>query len=328
MQAALELLAEIARSDAPADVAFAAFHRRVRRLSGAERHAVQERVRAWLRRRAALDWWIERAGERPQPRTRALAALVLLEGWTPERLARVFGGAPGHPLRLRAPERALVAALSGSAIEHPEQPRSVRLECPEWLLAELEPVFGAGLEREIAALREPAPIDLRVNTLASTREGCAAIARGRGDRSDADPVLAAGLARARGAGDRGARGVSPGPGRGAGRRRPDRGAAARGAERRAGARSVRRRRGQDARARGRDAGARPARRVRRARRTQPARGRAPPPRRRAQHRRAHARERARSLAHAPARDASIACWSTHPAAASGAGGATRTHAGA
>ena len=82
----------------------------------------------------------------------------------------MFGGAPGHPQRLRAPERALLAALAGHAIEHPEQPRSVRLECPERLLAELEPVFGAALERELAALREPAPLDLRVNTLATTRD--------------------------------------------------------------------------------------------------------------------------------------------------------------
>ncbi len=170
MQAALELLVEIERSAAPADVAFATFHRRVRRLAGAERHAVQERVRAWLRRRASLDWWIARAGGQPQPRTRALAALSLLEQWPPERLARVFGGAPGHPQRLRAPERALLSALAGCSIDHPEQPRSVRLECPEWLLTELEPVFGAALERELAALRSPAPIDLRVNTLATTPE--------------------------------------------------------------------------------------------------------------------------------------------------------------
>ena len=170
MRAALELLAELGRSAAPADVAFAGFHRRARGPSGAERHAVQERVQGWLRRRAALDWWIQRAGARPLPRTRALAALLLLEGWTPARLAHVFGGAPGQPQRLRAPERALVTALAGRALDRPEQPRDVRLECPEWVLGELEPLFGVGLERELAALREPAPLDLRVNTLAATRE--------------------------------------------------------------------------------------------------------------------------------------------------------------
>jgi 16S rRNA (cytosine967-C5)-methyltransferase len=164
------LLAELERSTAPADVALAAFHRRARGLSRAERHAVQERVQGWLRRRAALDWWIQRAGARPLPRTRALAALLLLEGWTPDHVARVYGGAPGNPQRLRAPERALVTALAGRAVDHPDQPRSVRLESPEWMLAELEPLFGAELGRELAALREPAPLDLRVNTLAATRE--------------------------------------------------------------------------------------------------------------------------------------------------------------
>ena len=200
MQAALELLAELERSAAPADVAFASFHRRVRWLSGAERHSIQERVRAWLRRRAALDWWVERAGGRPQPRTRALAALVILEGWTPERLARVFGGAPGQPQRLRAPERAMVAALAGHAIEHPEQPRSVRLECPEWLLTELEPVFGAALERELAALREPAPIDLRVNTLASARDDALRSLTAQGVETTPTPFSPLGL-RVRGTPD-------------------------------------------------------------------------------------------------------------------------------
>ena len=193
MRAALDLLAELGRSAAPADVAFAAFHRRARGLSRAERHAVQARVQRWLRRRAALDWWIRRAGARPLPRTRALAALLLLEGWAPARLAQVFGGASGNPQRLRAPERALVTALAGRAIEHPEQPREVRLECPAWLLAELEPLFGAGLERELAALREPAPLDLRVNTLAATREQAVRSLAGQGVDATPTPFSPVGL---------------------------------------------------------------------------------------------------------------------------------------
>jgi 16S rRNA (cytosine967-C5)-methyltransferase len=193
LRAALELLAELARSAAPADVAFAAFHRRARRLPGAERHAVQERVQSWLRRRAALDWWIQRAGARMLPRARALAALLLLEGWTPARIARVFSGAPGAPQRLRAPDRLLVTALAGQKLLHPEQPREVALECPEWLLAELEPVFGAGLERELAALREPAPLDLRVNTLAVTREQALSALSREGIRATPTPFSAVGL---------------------------------------------------------------------------------------------------------------------------------------
>jgi 16S rRNA (cytosine967-C5)-methyltransferase len=170
LRAALELLAELERSAAPADVAFAAFHRRARRLPGAGQRAVQERVQSWLRRRAALDWWIQRAGAQVLPRTRAIAALLLLEAWTPGRVARAFSGAPGAPQRLRASDRLLVKTLAGQRLAHRDQPSDVALECPEWLLGELEPVFGPGLGRELAALCEPAPLDLRVNTLAVTRE--------------------------------------------------------------------------------------------------------------------------------------------------------------
>ena len=198
IQAALELLAELARSGAPADVAFAVFHRRARRLSRGERHAVQERVQRWLRRRAALDWWIQRAGANPLPRTRGLAALLLLEGWTPEQAAAVFRGAPGLPQRLRASERRLVAALAGREIEHPEQPREVALECPDWLLAELAPRFGAGLERELAALREPAPLDLRVNTLAASRDQVLRSFAQAGVQAEATPHSPIGLRLERG----------------------------------------------------------------------------------------------------------------------------------
>ena len=44
-------------------------------------------------------------------------------------------------------------------------PRAVANDLPEWLEPYLDRVFGAGLEREMAALNAPAPIDLRVNLL-------------------------------------------------------------------------------------------------------------------------------------------------------------------
>jgi 16S rRNA (cytosine967-C5)-methyltransferase len=193
VRAAVELLEAISRSAAPADLAYAAFHRRARRIPAAERHAAQARVQSWLRRRAALDWWILRAQARPSPRTRALAALALLEGATPTRLARLFDGAPGHPPRLRAPERALAAALAGRSLAHREQPRSVRLECPEWIAAALEPVFTDSLARELAALCEPAPLDLRVNTLFATRAAAATALAEQGVEARPTPFSRVGL---------------------------------------------------------------------------------------------------------------------------------------
>ncbi len=49
-------------------------------------------------------------------------------------------------------------------------PRWVANDVPEWLEPYLERVFGLGLEREMAALNAPAPIDLRVNLLKADRQ--------------------------------------------------------------------------------------------------------------------------------------------------------------
>ncbi len=66
-------------------------------------------------------------------------------------------------------------------------PRAVANDLPDWLEPHLERVFGKGLEREMAALNGPAPIDLRVNLLKGRPRGGAPGARrgGRSGRADA-----------------------------------------------------------------------------------------------------------------------------------------------
>jgi 16S rRNA (cytosine967-C5)-methyltransferase len=48
-------------------------------------------------------------------------------------------------------------------------PRAVANDLPDWLLPHLDRALGPALEREIAALNAPAPIDLRVNLLKADR---------------------------------------------------------------------------------------------------------------------------------------------------------------
>jgi 16S rRNA (cytosine967-C5)-methyltransferase len=56
-------------------------------------------------------------------------------------------------------------------------PEAVRLELPDWLLPKFQSRFGAALAVEMAALGEPAPLDLRANLLKTTRtEARAALA--------------------------------------------------------------------------------------------------------------------------------------------------------
>jgi 16S rRNA (cytosine967-C5)-methyltransferase len=65
-------------------------------------------------------------------------------------------------------------------------PDPIRLEIPDWLLPPLADRFGPALTTELTALTEPAPLDLRANTLKTTRdEAHAALAA---ERLDARPT--------------------------------------------------------------------------------------------------------------------------------------------
>ncbi|MDF2764984.1 MAG: putative tRNA and rRNA cytosine-C5-methylase [Rhodospirillales bacterium] len=171
IQAAIELIDLILASDAPADASVAAYLRERRYIGSGDRRELVERTYAVLRRRAALGWWVERggAGLAPTGRTLMIAALALIDGWDADRIAGSFDGGRYRPAPLSREERAFARALEGGAIEHPEQPRAVRLEYPEWLEPKLAQAFGVRLETEMAALMAEAPLDLRANLIKATR---------------------------------------------------------------------------------------------------------------------------------------------------------------
>ncbi len=131
----------------------AAFFRERRYIGGGDRRAVIDRVYAVLRRRAALDWWIGRTmpvedvQDRPgADRRRIIAALVLLEGWSADRIAGSFDGGTYRPEQLTDIERAMAKALEGNTLLSTDQPEWVRLEFPEWLGDSLHRIFGERLE--------------------------------------------------------------------------------------------------------------------------------------------------------------------------------------
>ncbi len=171
LQAAIEVLDAILGGEVPADAAIAAYLRNRRYIGAGDRREVVERAYAALRRRAALGWWIAASESKVEASGRSLmiAALALIDGWSVDRIAGSFDGGRYRPEPLSAAERALARALEGQALAHPEQPRHIRLEYPEWLEPKLSEAFGARLESELAALAVEAPLDLRVNLLKATR---------------------------------------------------------------------------------------------------------------------------------------------------------------
>jgi 16S rRNA (cytosine967-C5)-methyltransferase len=171
LQAAIELLAAIHDGSSPADRAAAAYFRGRRYIGGKDRREVIDRAYAVLRHRARLEWWLMRAsGEGAiTDRGRMIAALAILDGWTPDRIAGAFDGGQYRPPPLDRREHEAAHKLAGKSIDHPEQPTWVRLEYPQWLEHQLRNLLGSRFETEMAALGVEAPLDLRVNTLKATR---------------------------------------------------------------------------------------------------------------------------------------------------------------
>ncbi|HEX4185222.1 MAG TPA: RsmB/NOP family class I SAM-dependent RNA methyltransferase [Stellaceae bacterium] len=178
--AAIDILAVIDRGERPADDVAADYFRRRRYIGAKDRAHIAGHVYIVLRHRPALDWWIARHPVEICPRGRLLTALVLIEGWRPEVVAMCCDGDRFRPAPLTEAERRLVHGLATHTLRHPEMPRAVGNDLPDWLEPYLERVFGEGLEREVAALNAPAAIDLRVNLLKADREtaSCALTAEG------------------------------------------------------------------------------------------------------------------------------------------------------
>lgn len=135
LHATIDLLTEVETAARPADAVTSDWLRSRRDLDDAARGAVLEQLYALMRHRARLGWWLARNGHADTPRNR-------VQVWQ---------------------DRA-------GAMDHPDMPEDIRLECPDWAAAPMRARFGAGFGAELAAMLVPPPLDLRVNPMKSTRE--------------------------------------------------------------------------------------------------------------------------------------------------------------
>ncbi len=150
------VLGRLLRFDYPADAVVSRYFREHRELGLADRAFVAETVFAVLRRGRSLE---ARCAGKLSDRNRLLVALAVTRGWSQRELAPV----------LKASEEEWLAAAK--ALPESELPPAVRCDLPDWLYARLEAQFGADEVLSLAqALNQPAPLDLRVNTLKANRE--------------------------------------------------------------------------------------------------------------------------------------------------------------
>ncbi len=155
LQAAIELLDEILRRRRPADDILRAYFRHRRYAGSKDRRAVRDLVYRILRSYHRLRW----QGAAAMGRSLAMFHV---------RDAALFSGAEHAPRSLDEHERAALKKLNQGT-----PPAWARANLPEWIAEPMRRRFGAEFEPEMEALNRPAPLDIRVNTLKSTREDVA-----------------------------------------------------------------------------------------------------------------------------------------------------------
>jgi 16S rRNA (cytosine967-C5)-methyltransferase len=153
--AACEAAAQVLRLERPADSELSAFFRAHPKLGQQDRALVAETVFAILRRRRLLEYVVPGASVRD----------LVLVCWA------VLLGANVRELESVATAASLATLGDAKAAARGGLPFEVECDLPDWLIARLEPRFGRDALLALArGLLQPAPLDLRVNTLKKTRD--------------------------------------------------------------------------------------------------------------------------------------------------------------
>lgn len=168
VQTSIEAVASVFQTPRPADAVLSAFFRARRFIGSKDRSAIAEEVYAVLRAHARVGWWTERIGL-PQDARSQVLIWNMLDGVTYEQLHEICSGGKYAPAQLTPDEAKALRRIEGGTLDHPEMPSSVKYECPEWAEAGLRARFGADFYRELSAMLESAPLDLRVNVLKCDR---------------------------------------------------------------------------------------------------------------------------------------------------------------
>ena len=150
-----EVLREILRFSAPADSTLSRYFKDHPRLGSRERGAVAEGIYAILRNKSFFTDFAE-AGQ--SPTMRRLTILGLAEAVGVDSL----GG-------LTEEETAFLERIKG--IDRSLMPAQMRSNLPKWLFDKFVAQYGEAETLALAdALNQPAPLDLRVNSIKATRE--------------------------------------------------------------------------------------------------------------------------------------------------------------
>ena len=155
---------------APVDAFLNQYFRRRRFIGSKDRGAVSRMIYLVLRNETILDWHLKQNEVPLSARTRVLAAAVLLDELGPEELKSAFCGQQYCPQRLNEREIVFINNMTGRPVINEAMPLSVRHHFPEWMETQLAQIFNRELAQAMDAMKQEAPVDLRVNTIKTNRQ--------------------------------------------------------------------------------------------------------------------------------------------------------------
>ena len=178
LEAAAETLRRVLQFEHPADAVLSRYFREHRQLGQHDRAFIAESVFGVLRRKRLLDHLTGDAGPRR-----------LLLAW----LTRI-AGISGRELHAALTDDE-VTWLSGIRAASPgDLPLAVQAEFPDWLVERLRPQMPEATILALGrALQQPAPLDLRVNTLHADRDTVLRQLAAGGIRGEATPYSPIGI---------------------------------------------------------------------------------------------------------------------------------------
>lgn len=163
VQACIELLAVQLNNQSVADRLLYNYFRGRRYIGSTDRARITSRFYNILRQRLTLEYYLSALKIESSPAHIMALALKREEA----DLSEVFTGEQYQPERLA---EAVLAGIESADLVDLEIPLYAQVNVPEWLMPNFLARFKDQAIDELTALNQPAPVDLRVNTLFATRE--------------------------------------------------------------------------------------------------------------------------------------------------------------
>lgn len=164
IQTAIEILERVKTSKTPMDNTIRDYLYHKRYIGSKDRKNIVELVYDVMRATARLGWWMEKVKLEDSPRSRVMAYLML-DGLSVHDVSIRFVDEKYCPEPLNENEVEAIQKLEGKSLTHDEMPTEARCECPDWAVERLQNIFGDDFENQLTAMLDPAPLDLRVNTI-------------------------------------------------------------------------------------------------------------------------------------------------------------------